>query len=61
MALAICDGKNLSAINFSAGCFNGKDTGKKIGGKNMKDRRTKVRKIKASGLAGRNGIRDFRW
>jgi hypothetical protein len=62
MAFAICDGKNLSAINFSAGCFSGKGTGKNIGGKNMKkDRRIKVRKIKASGLAGRNGICDFRW
>jgi hypothetical protein len=50
MALAICDGKNLSAINFSAGCFNGKDAGKKIGGKKMK----KVRKIKASSIG------DFR-
>jgi hypothetical protein len=60
--LAIFDGKNLSAINFSAGCFYGKDTGKNIGGKNMKkDRKIKDRKIKASGLAGRNGIGDFRW
>jgi hypothetical protein len=28
MAFAIYDGKILSAINFSAGCFNGQDAGK---------------------------------
>jgi hypothetical protein len=49
-----------SAINFSAGCFSGKDAGKNIAGKNMKDRRIKVRKIKAFGLAGSNGICDLR-
>jgi hypothetical protein len=31
--------------------FSGKDAGKKIGGRNMKDKKDKVRKIKASGLA----------
>jgi hypothetical protein len=51
MALAIFAGKNLSAINFSAGCFNGQDTGKKIGGKKMKDWRIKVRKVKAPAFA----------
>jgi hypothetical protein len=35
MAFAIFDGKNLSAINFSAGCFYGKDAGKIIGVENI--------------------------
>jgi hypothetical protein len=46
MAFAIYDWKNLSAINLSASCFNGKGTGKKIGGKNMKkDRGLKSGKL----------------